>query len=205
MGEIEVYRPFVTKIFNRYSRVTDASISLILSISKVQHLKKEQMLLEIGKTSKQKHILYSGAIVSYFISDKGDLYHKNIFLKNDFVGSTVSALISEPSNFALKAIEDSILVSIDHKKYRELIDKHTDLKNFYISYLENNWVIDKEKREIDIVLKDADERYLDFIKTHPEIEKQVPLHYIASHLGITPTQLSRIRKKIKKNTHNQHM
>jgi len=33
--------------------------------------------------------------------------------------------------------------------------------------------------------------------SHPDIEKYVPLQDIASHLGITPTQLSRIRKKIK--------
>ena len=59
-------------------------------------------------------------------------------------------------------------------------------------------MLDKEKRELDIVLKDAEERYLDFIKYKPGIETRIPLHYIASHLGITPTQLSRIRKKIKK-------
>ena len=143
--------------------------------------------------------------MSYFINNTGDLYHKNIFLEGDIVGSTVSALKEKPSEFALEVIEDAILISFNHRKYHELIARHSDLKIFYIAYLEKNWVIDKERREIDIVLKDADERYLDIITTHPKIETRIPLHYIASHLGITPTQLSRIRKKFKKNDSNQHM
>jgi ribosomal protein L10 len=54
-------------------------------------------------------------------------------------------------------------------------------------------------------LKEAKERYLDFITLHPNIEDRIPLQFIASHLGITPTQLSRIRKKIKEKSSNQHM
>ena len=54
-------------------------------------------------------------------------------------------------------------------------------------------------------MNEATERYSTFIASHPDVEKRVPLSYIASHLGITPTQLSRIRKKIKENMPNQHM
>ncbi|MEM9364336.1 MAG: Crp/Fnr family transcriptional regulator [Bacteroidota bacterium] len=199
------YQAFVKRILEKYSPVGDASVLELLSIARVQHLKKGETLLDIGKVSREIHMLYEGAIVSYFINSNGDVYHKNIFLKEDWVGSTVSALKETPSEFALEVIEDATLISFDHRKYQELITKQVDLKNFYIAYLEKNWVVDKERREIDIVLKDADERYLDYIKAHPKIETRIPLHYIASHLGITPTQLSRIRKKIKKNTPNQHM
>ncbi|MBJ6367037.1 Crp/Fnr family transcriptional regulator [Snuella sp. CAU 1569] len=196
MSDTEAYRTFIQSVFNRYYPVNDRSITLLLDIAKIKILEKGEQLLPIGKTSKDIHILCEGAVVSYYISDDGNAYHKNIFLKGDIVGSTVSALTNKPSLFALEIIEKSILISFNYGKYRQLIEQHTDLKNFYISYLEKNWVIDKEKREIEIVLKEAKERYLDFINTHPNIENRIPLHYIASHLGITPTQLSRIRKKL---------
>ncbi|MEM8909777.1 MAG: Crp/Fnr family transcriptional regulator [Bacteroidota bacterium] len=198
MDDIEAYRSFVKRKLNKYSFVSDASVSLLLSISKIQYFKKGQLLLQIGNISRKQYLLYEGAIVSYFISNDGSQYHKNIFLAGDFVGSTVSALINQASDFGLEAIEDATLIGFDYRQFRQLIDAHIDLKNFYISYLEKNWVIEKEKREIDIVLKNADERYLEFITAHPKIEERIPLHYIASHLGITPTQLSRIRKKIQK-------
>ena len=83
--------------------------------------------------AKEKHILYKGAIVSYFINNAGGLYHKNIFLEGDFVGSTVSALKEKPSEFALEVIEDATLISFNHRKYQELIAQSSDFKNFYIA------------------------------------------------------------------------
>ena len=38
------------------------------------------------------------------------------------------------------------------------------------------------------------EKYLDLIANFPEIALHVPLHQIASYLGITDVTLSRIRK-----------
>ncbi|EZH72348.1 cyclic nucleotide-binding protein [Aquimarina atlantica] len=205
MNKIENYCEFIKDVFNRYYPIEENSLSQLYAIAKVRQLQKGELLLNVGQTSKHIYILNQGVIVSFFISNEGNQYHKNIFLEGDFVGSTVSALKHESSHFGLEVIEDTTIISFDYKKYRKLIENHSDLKNFYIAYLEKNWIINKEKREIEIVMKDASERYLDFIRFQPNIEKRVPLHYIASHLGITPTQLSRIRKKIKKKFPNQHM
>jgi hypothetical protein len=46
------------------------------------------------------------------------------------------------------------------------------------------------------VQEDASQRYVRFIQDYPFLVERLPQHHIASHLGITPTQLSRIRKKI---------
>ena len=198
MNKIEDYRVFVGEVLNRYSPVSDTVLSLFMSICRVEEFKKGARLLDIGMISRRKYILCSGTVVAYFINEEGDLYHKNIFLEGDFAGSTVSALRQKASDFALEAIEDAKLIGFDYEKYRQLIEEQPEMKAFYIAYLEKNWVLDKEQRELDIVLKDAEARYQDFIATHLGIEQRIPLHYIASHLGITPTQLSRIRKKLKK-------
>jgi hypothetical protein len=42
----------------------------------------------------------------------------------------------------------------------------------------------------------AEERYLDFIRTYPDLVQRIPQHMIASYLGITPESLSRIRKQV---------
>ena len=78
-----------------------------------------------------------------------------------------------------------------------MINKYADLKDFYIAYLEQNWVIEKECIEVALILEDATQRYLKYLEKYPNIEKRVAQHHIASHLGITPTQLSRIRKNLK--------
>lgn len=194
----EKYLTQLRQVFLRYHPVSENSLSLLESIAQIEEVKKNDILLPIGKTAKDVHILCEGAIIAYFIDSEGNAYNKNIFLEGDFVGSTVSYLKSTPSEFTLEAVEDSVIISFNYKKYRTLIEENMDLKDFYIAYLENNWVFDKEKREIGLVMKNATTRYLEFVNQYPDIDNRIPLRYIASHLGITPTQLSRIRKNLNK-------
>jgi DNA-binding MarR family transcriptional regulator len=41
-----------------------------------------------------------------------------------------------------------------------------------------------------------EERYLNLLRTRPDVVQRVPQHQLASYLGITPQSLSRIRKRI---------
>lgn len=44
----------------------------------------------------------------------------------------------------------------------------------------------------------AEDRYLDFIKSYPDLTQRVPQWMIASYLGVTPESLSRVRKELVK-------
>ncbi len=185
--------------FESYAQISVESWSLIESIIKFQELEKDEILLRNGQIAKNIHFVCKGALRAYVTDYDGNIYNKNIFLETDFAGSTVSYLLSTPSNFTLEALENTILISLDYKKYRQFIDHNIDLKNFYIAYLENNWVIEKEQREVSLVMENATERYLKLLSKHPNIDQRIQQLHLASHLGITPTQLSRIRKYLKKN------
>ena len=58
-----------------------------------------------------------------------------------------------------------------------------------------DFFVKKERREMSLVMNDASERYALFQREYPDIENQVAQYHVASYLGITPTQLSRIRAK----------
>jgi len=63
-------------------------------------------------------------------------------------------------------------------------------------YLEKT-IVYKMHRENAFLIKSATERYLDFKREFPLLEKRVNQSYIASYLGITPVSLSRIRRTIR--------
>ena len=184
--------------FESYAPISENSWQLIDSIVEFQSVKKGELLLRNGEVAKEIYLICEGALRAFITDVAGNTYNKNIFLEGDFAGSKASLLQQTPSNFEIEALEDSILININYKKYKELIFKNDDLKNFYISYLENHWVIEKEQREISLVMENATERYLKLLSKHPDISERIALHHIASHLGITPTQLSRIRKALEK-------
>ncbi|WP_291287222.1 Crp/Fnr family transcriptional regulator [Flavobacterium sp.] len=184
--------------FESYAPISAASWQLIEDITEIQSIKKGEVLLESGQIAKEIYFVVKGAMRAFITDAAGNLYNKNIFLEGHFAGSKASLLQQTPSHFTIEALEDSILIQLDYKKYRALIDQHNDLKNYYIAYLEKNWVIEKEQREIALVMQNATERYLHLLSSHPDLSERIPLLHIASHLGITPTQLSRIRKNLEK-------
>ncbi|WP_237274933.1 Crp/Fnr family transcriptional regulator [Tenacibaculum ovolyticum] len=184
--------------FEGYAPISNESWLLIKSIISFKQLEKDEILLRNGQVAKNVYFICKGAMRAYVTDYEGNIYNKNIFLENDFAGSTVSYLLNTPSNFTLEALEKTILINLDYKKYRQFIELNIDLKNFYIAYLENNWIIEKEQREVSLVMENATERYLKLLQKHPNIDQRIQKLHIASHLGITPTQLSRIRKNINK-------
>jgi CRP-like cAMP-binding protein len=192
------YQNILKSKFESYAPVSAASWQLIENIIEERSVKKGELLLQNGQVAKEIYFVAKGALRAFITDQAGNIYNKNIFLEGDFAGSTASLIQQIPSYFAIEALEESILININYKKYRELIFQNDDLKNFYIAYLERNWVIEKEKREISLVMENATERYLDLLSKHPDILERIALLHIASHLGITPTQLSRIRKTLEK-------
>ena len=177
-----------------YHPITDASMEKILSLISVRVIGKQDIFVAQGTVSRYFCFLDTGYMVSYTNDEDGKIYNKNIFTAGDWVGAMVSSILQAPSHFTLKALTECTILCIPYLKFRDLIFGIDDLKSFYIRYLEKNWVIDKEAREVSLVMHSAQKRYAHLLDMHADIEDYVPLKDIASHLGITPTQLSRIRR-----------
>jgi hypothetical protein len=47
-----------------------------------------------------------------------------------------------------------------------------------------------------MALLDAADRYLIFKEEYPGLEDLIPQYHVATYLGVSPTQLSRIRQKL---------
>ncbi len=180
-----------------YASISEESWNQLKLMIKFKALEKNEILLNNGTVSKNIYYICRGVLRAYFSNSKGDIYTKNLFFENNIAGSLVSSMLEKPSEFTLEALEDTILISLDYKSYRNLIDNNDDLKEFYIAYLEKNWVIDKEQKEVSLILENATERYMSLRGAHPDIDTRIAQQHIASHIGITPTQLSRIRKDLK--------
>ena len=55
-----------------------------------------------------------------------------------------------------------------------------------------------ENRTIELATLTAKDRYIKLKNRIPNIDNLIPQYHIASHLGITPIQLSRIRRDLLK-------
>lgn len=184
------------KSLESYSSISDETWQALRDFSKFRALTKHSLLYRAGEVPNSYAYVYQGLIRCFVCDEKGSEYNKNFFDEGMFPGAMTALLTTSPSALAFEAIEDTLIIEIDFSAYRKLMIEKDDLKLFQIYYLEKNWLLAKDTREIEIVQDNATARYLRFVEQYSSLVGRLPQYHIASHLGITPTQLSRIRKNL---------
>lgn len=183
------------KHINQYYPLSEETIKDLLDICTEEYYRKNDLLLESGSMARYYYFLKSGIIGYYTVDEQGNNIYKIFFEENSFVASTAAIIKNEPSDFNVIALEDCSVIQYPAKAYRELLEKHHDLALFHLHYLEKNWVVKKEPLEVSLKYETAKKRYLQLLDKE-SLYSRLKQHHIASYLGITPTQLSRIKKEI---------
>jgi CRP-like cAMP-binding protein len=156
----------------------------------------KHILLNEGKIADSMFLIRQGCLREFFYKDGKD-FTTQFFFENDGVASAESFFEDKPSKYYIETIEKSIILEIPKKYYHELMEKMPELKSLMYSGIQKRLIQYMDYMKSYISDKPV-ERYLNLMKTRPEIIQRVPQHYIASYLGMTSVSLSRIRNKIKR-------
>ena len=152
-----------------------------------------------GRVATSLGILEAGWVRAYYVSADGTEYSKYLFHAPALVGDYASLLTGEPVRTPQQALSDCIVHLADGSRMQLLYDRHRDLERFARRFAELLY-LENERREIELVTLPAAERLRLLLERHPTIVHDLPKYQIASHLGITPTQLSRILKSTRLST-----
>ena len=163
-----------------------------------KHLSKGEVLYYQGEEPTHFAFIHSGLMRAYLSDEEGNEFNKNFFNEGRFPGSMSALINSEQSFLTIEAIENCNIIEIEFSLFRKVLFESSELMKFHIRYLEKHWLIEKEIKEVSFLQFEAKQRYLTFLAEYQEISPRLTQYHIASYLGITPTQLSRIRKSIKK-------
>ncbi|MBB2949844.1 MULTISPECIES: Crp/Fnr family transcriptional regulator [Sphingobacterium] len=183
------------KQINAYYSLSEETADALKAICKIHSFKKNDLILRAGDMARYYYYVRKGLLGYYTINESGNTIFKLFFEENSFVASTAAIIEHKPSLFHIIALEDCEVIMYPAQVFRELLIKYHDLALFHIHYLEKNWVVKKEPLEIDLKWDTAKIRYIKLYENQ-KLFKRLKQHHIASYLGITPTQLSRIRKEL---------
>jgi CRP-like cAMP-binding protein len=159
--------------------------------------RKSELLVTQGQPARSIFFVLHGLLLQYHLSEGGETVVKRFFLERSFAASTSALLTGSDSNFSIKAIEPVTVLEYDFLQFKALVRDHPDIAAFYIRYMERHWIIEKEPLEISFRKDDARRKYAHFLETYPGLEKRIRQHEVAAFLGITPTQLSRVRADLR--------
>ena len=141
------------------------------------------------------YMLRSGVIRCYLSTESGKEFNKSFYLPISFVASLTALIKGKPSLFVFETITECKLYEIDYNKFASLCKKHQSLNELYSRVLEKVYM-KYENRLVELISLNAKDRYLKLLSQVPNVNELIPQFHIASYLGITPVQLSRIRKKL---------
>ncbi len=158
------------------------------------------------KLSKNDYFVKEGSICLYFcyiesgvlqhsISVLGDEKTTYLALKNSPTSALNSFIHKIPSRKNIKAICDCALWVITQEHFNDLLANNKAFYTFYHNLIENQIFLIDDYR-IDLLTLSPEERYRKMLINEPKLLQQVPLHYLASFLGISSRHMSRIRKNI---------
>lgn len=180
---------------NAYYPISEETQQALLRICKTVHFKKNEVILKAGELARYYYYIQEGLLGYYSLDESGNMIYKIFFEEQAFVASTSAIIENKPSDFSIVALEDTSLIVYPAKEFRELVQQYHDLALFQINYLEKNWVVKKEPLEINLKSETAKQRYIKLYENQ-KLYHRLKQHQIASYLGVTPTQLSRIRREL---------
>ncbi|THU38510.1 Crp/Fnr family transcriptional regulator [Niastella caeni] len=167
----------------------------LLPLFQEDRLAPNQYFVRENEVARKIAFLESGVVRAFFINQQGQEYNKQFFVGPSSIGGYSSLLTGKPNLIPQQALTECVIFTCDYHALTGLYAKYPDLESLARKMAEH-YFIEKEKKELEIVLLDATQRYKIFQMEFPTLEQLIQQYHIASYLGISATQLSRIRHQL---------
>lgn len=181
---------------NKLTPISREAFELVSPHLKHIKCKANTILCNVGDESKYVFFIVSGIVRTSTETEKGKVFTRELYTDNQFCGPMSDMIKNKPSSYLYETLTDCELIRSEHKEVQKLYSQYPELMKFEIKMLEHAY-IKLEKTVISLGTKDAKERYLNLLERLKGIEDLIPQYQIAYYLGVTPIQLSRIRKGLK--------
>lgn len=158
--------------------------------------RKRQYVLQEGDVCKHMNFVVRGCLRMYAIDEKGLTHILQFASENWWITDIGSFYEKKESQLNIDALEDTMVLQISFENLTsKLFDKTSKFDRIFRVLIENSHVA-LQKRLLQNISSTAEERYLSFIQTYPQLSNRLPQTQIAAYLGITPEFVSRIRNNL---------
>ena len=186
------------EVFERYIRqkvdITDEEIELLRAGSIVKKIRKGQSILHEGEVWAITCFIAAGCFRLYRTDRDGVDHTARFGVENWWISDQESYNNQTPSEYNIEALAASTIIIWKKQKWDELLATCPSVRVFNEQLLARGYEA-SQRRIFSLISYSATEKYFEFQKTYPNVFNQVPLHMVASYLGISRETLSRIRKE----------
>ena len=186
------------EVFEQYliekAGLNEEELAAVRAVSVEKKIRKRQYLLQEGDVCVNNCFVVKGCLRLYRVGEDGTEHILRFAAENWWMSDQESLNNGIPSKNNIDALEDSEVILISQSNYINLkmtIPKLHEL----VEKLKARSFEASQRRILSNISFSAEEKYQNFIKTYPDIFYRIPLHMIASYLGVSRETLSRIRNQ----------
>ena len=187
-----IYQSFHNYITS-YTQVCEKDFEMIKFYFYKSIYHKGQFFKQANTICNQLGFVPKGSFRHYLINEAGLEITPKLTNAPDMICEFISYSSREPNPASVVFLEPAEALIISKDKEEELLNKNLTYSNFRRKIMEAK-VVELGKYYVTFLTGNASDRYKFILKNYPEALKIAPLQHIASLIGVTPTQLSRIRK-----------
>lgn len=163
---------------------------------RARKVRRGEALLRVGERWDRALLVERGILRMYFARRDGREFNKNFHAEGALLLPVTRAMADEPSLFHIAAVEDGQLRVAPMAEVLAVL-RGAGLWERLRAHLAEGLLSAKLAREHELLTLDGRARWQRLAERQPELLERVPLHLLASYLGLTDVSLSRIRRGLR--------
>lgn len=180
-------------------RISENTRQDIADKIEIKRVKSNTALLMPGTTCSKIFFVVSGGFVCRYFNENLETPKTINFYLDDlhpFMASVDSYFTQQPSNCELRAVRDSVVLSMSKNNLDALLKSSLVLQDFYNS-LVIQALVEENELKLKIISHNAEQLYQYLLDELPAVIRKVPSKYIAEFMGISAEWLSKLKKRRK--------
>jgi len=193
--DINQYAGYILKFIQQYIKVSEQDLNHFIPYFEVRTFSKREEVLRYGQTDDYLNLVVKGLLRKYVLVGKNEKTLQ-LAIEGKVIQSEVSFHTRVPSTVIIEALEPSILVSMRYDNVQHVLDNipvAEQIGRQMMTYL----FIKKDAKYFAQLNNTTRQRFLYYLKNHPQMMQRVPQKILASYLEIKPETFSRLKHLLK--------
>jgi CRP-like cAMP-binding protein len=193
--DINQYAGYILKFIQQYIKITEQEFNQFLPYFEVRTFGKREEVLRYGQTDDYLNLVVKGLVRKYVLVGKNEKTLQ-LAIEGKVIQSEVSFHTRIPSNIILETLEPTVLVSMGYENVQyvlENIPAAEQIGRQMMTYL----FIKKDAKYFAQLNNTTRQKFLHYLKNHPQMLQRVPQKVLASYLEIKPETFSRLKHLLK--------
>ena len=184
------------RYINNLVQLSSSDWEMLNSLSTSIVLSKEQMIAQSNEWFKKEVFIEKGVVRGFIVDEEGNEKSTAFFEEGNFMSTSSLRNNQGRSIHSYQSLGSVHLLVFDAKPLKEFFSRNKLVSEIGAKIKENE-VLRMSERDKCLLQVTAKDRYAEFLKCYPTIERYISQKHIASYLGITPVSLSRVKARLK--------